>query len=314
MLEVCFNHGVSGSLKCAQHPSGRGVHVATVFGRDENGRQPTDEEIEAHLRKVREEQEKALAEMIPLGGTGGDVFEFPMALHMGDISEEFPLSVMKNSYYSEKPHPLKKGLSYCEFVVDELERLIDRAKKGEDIRAWYCSRNPEDVCGLCWFLWTLKERKLCPTVWLMNLPEFVPQFDGTMVVSRGWGEIEPEKFGSYLHLRQKTCDGFFAWAAMTWKQLQQENAPLRAIINGKITSVEESFYDSSICAELRKQPEIFKVPHFIGAALQQGGLYAVGDEFIHQRLMAMVKMGELQIVTPGEDGGYRGQILKKIKI
>ncbi len=313
MLEVCFNHGVGGCLKCAQHSDGRGAHVVTVFGWDENGNPPTAEEIEAHRRKIQEEHNKAIAEMIPLGGNGGDVFDFPLAFHMGDISAEIPMKMMRKSHYAIKPHPLKKGLTYCEFVEDELERMLTRAQQGEEIRIWYCSRNPEDVCGLCWFLWILKQRGLRPTVWLMNLPEHIVHPDGVMEVSRGWGEIDPEKYGKYLYLQEKACDGFFTWGSTTWEKLRRENTTLRTVVNGKITSVSEDFYDSLIRMNLEKQAEEFKEPNAIAQMLGDSCLYAVGDEFIHKRLMAMVNSDELEIVAVGEEESYRGKILRKIK-
>ena len=311
MLEVCFNRGVSGCLKCAQHPSGSGAHVAAVFGWDENGNPPTKEEIEAHLRKVQEEHEKSLAEMIPLGGNGGDVFDFPLALHIGDISAEVPMEVLKQSDMAEMPHPLKKGLGYCEFVAEELERLLSRVEHGEEIRIWYSSCDPADVCGLCWFLWLLKGRNLQPHIWLMNLPEYLEREDGSMVISRGWGEIEPEKYGSYLYLQKRICAGFFAWGVMTWEKLRKENAPLRAVINGKISSAAVDFYDPVICMALEGQPECFKEAQLIGYLLCESCLSVMGDGFIHERLLSMVEQGKLAIVSAGENGSYRGQILRK---
>ena len=42
---------------------------------------------------------------------------------------------------------------------------------------------------------------------------------------------------------------------MKWNQLQNENAPLRAMLNGKLQSVSEDIYDSFILREIAEQPE-----------------------------------------------------------
>ena len=51
---------------------------------------------------------------------------------------------------------------------------------------------------------------------------------------------------------------------MKWNQLQNENAPLRAMLNGKLQSVSEDIYDSFILREIAEQPEQFKMAIVIG--------------------------------------------------
>ena len=287
MLEICFSNSLKGSLMCAKEKRGGRVIVASVFGWDENGRQPTDEEIEAHKRRIQEEHEKAQAEMIPLGGRSWQVLAFPFGLSQGNISAVD-----------------------AEEQWQEFHRLLET---DAEVRIWYDPNNPDDICGLYWFLWMLKEKELSLRLALMPLPDYFQKDDGSIHVCRGWGEIPPEELGHYLYLQREMSAGFRTMACTLWEKLRKENAPLRVLINGKITSVEEDFYDSFIRSELGKQPEIFKEPQFIGKVLCESCLYAVGDEFVHRRLTEMVKQGELQIITPGEDGGYWGQILKKIR-
>ena len=287
MLEICFSNSLKGSLMCAKEKRGGRVIVASVFGWDENGRQPTDEEIEAHKRRIQEEHEKAQAEMIPLGGRSWQVLAFPFGLSQGNIS-----------------------VVDAEGQWQEFHRLLET---DAEVRIWYDPNNPDDICGLYWFLWMLKEKELSLRLALMPLPDYFQKDDGSIHVCRGWGEIPPEELGHYLYLQREMSVGFRTMACTLWEKLRKENAPLRVLINGKITSVEEDFYDSFIRSELGKQPEIFKEPQFIGKVLCESCLYAVGDEFVHRRLTEMVKQGELQIITPGEDGGYWGQILKKIR-
>lgn len=286
MLEICFSNSLKGSLMCAKEKLGGRVIVASVFAWDENGHPPTEEEIEAHKRKVKEEHEKAQAEMIPLGGTGREVYCFPGDCHIGDVS--------------------------AINADEQWEKFTKHLKNDSELRVWYDPRNPADVCGLYWFLWTLRQQEIKPKMWLMALPDYFQQEDGSIQVCRGWAEIEPEKLGHYLSLQKEVSLGFMMMACTAWEQLRKENTPLRTLINGKITSVPADFYDGIIRMELEKQPEEFKEPNFIGHLLVNTCLSAIGDEFIHQRLLTLVQQNQLEILVPSEDGSYRGQILHKI--
>ena len=286
MLEICFSNSLKGSLMCAKEKRGGRVIVASVFGWNENGHPPTEEEIEIHKRKVQEEHEKAQAEMIPLGGTGRDVFCFPGDCHIGDVS-----AIDKD---------------------EQWENFKKHLKNDSELRIWYDPQNPADVCGLYCFLWTLKQKELALKMWLMPLPDYFQNDDGSIVVCRGWAEIVPEKLGHHLHLQKVVSEGFLMMACTTWEKLRQENAALRTIINGKITSVPIDFYDGVILEELKKQPEEFKEVNFIAELLYNTCLSAMGDEYIHQRLMSLVKKSQLELIASSDDGSYRGQILRKI--
>ncbi len=76
---------------------------------------------------------------------------------------------------------------------------------------------------------------------------------------------------------------------MKWNQLQNENAPLRAMLNGKLQSVSEDIYDSFILREIAEQPEQFKMAIVIGNVL---GKYQLGisDVWISNRIDKCLKM------------------------
>lgn len=56
-----------------------------------------------------------------------------------------------------------------------------------------------------------------------------------------WGEVSPDEWGNYITLQEKAKPVFLSACAMKWNQLQNENAPLRAMLNGKLQSVSEEF-------------------------------------------------------------------------
>ena len=60
---------------------------------------------------------------------------------------------------------------------------------------------------------------------------------------------------------------------MKWRQLQEENAHLRVMLNGQLQSVSEDIYDSFILREIAAQKEEFNMAVVIGKVL---GKYQLG--------------------------------------
>lgn len=323
MLEICFSNSLRGTLMCAKERRDGGRSVVSVIACGENGTPMTEEEMEAYHQKVQAEHEKAQAEMIPLGGKSWQVFAFSFGLSRGDISEDFPDELRLNSQMElcgtsrENVNDIKDMAYHLVKQIKDgqmqWESLLTFLEQDEELRIWYNPRNPDDVCGLYWFLWLLKKSNLSPKLWRMALPEYFTEPNGNIVVCRGWPEIVPEKLGHYLYLQQEVSVVFSTMAYCAWEKLREENAALRAMVNGTICSVPEDFYDGIIRMELEKQPEQFKEPSFIADLLMKTCLGAMGDEFIHRRLMKLVNDGILSVVTASEDGSYRGQILRKNK-
>lgn len=88
----------------------------------------------------------------------------------------------------------------------------------------------------------------------------------------------------------------------------QENAPLRAEINGRLCSAPLSLYDDIIRRELAKMPMEFCEARLIGSVLGRNEL-SISDSFIAQRIASLLKSGELQEVMP-DKASYR-RILRK---
>lgn len=128
--------------------------------------------------------------------------------------------------------------------------LLEKAQNGEPIRVWV-GRDPDDVCGLYWLLEQLRPigfEKLDITI--VELPMWETRPDGCIVQYNGWGEVEPYHLGRMASLGKKLPTNYLRSLANRWRELQQENSPLRAVINGKLVSVSETLYDTFILREL----------------------------------------------------------------
>lgn len=116
---------------------------------------------------------------------------------------------------------------------------------------------------------------------------------------RGLGELDPGQFGTLAASAIELTPIQRQVYANRWLELVQENAPLRAVVNGHLMNVPEDFYDFV----LRKAmpPEPVKMGEVLARALTV--LPGVGDGWLYRRLRAMIAAGEVQEISPG-NGRY----------
>ena len=104
---------------------------------------------------------------------------------------------------------------------------------------------PDDACGLAWLAQTLRPWGLEKvSVTQVVLPDFWEEPDGTVVRWTGWGEMEPWMWGRLAQTGRRLPANVLQDLAGTWQDLQKENAPLRAVVKGRLMSVPEDWYDS----------------------------------------------------------------------
>ena len=86
------------------------------------------------------------------------------------------------------------------------------------------------------------------------------------------------------------------------KALLGQNAPLRAVVNGRVMGVSEDFYDPVLRRCLTEKPQ--KVANVLGQALVQ--LSGVGDWLLARRLRAMAEAGTVRVDEAGSTRGFYG--------
>ena len=123
--------------------------------------------------------------------------------------------------------------------------------------------------------------------------------DGAVVQYVGWGEVEPYQFGRMALSGEKLPVNAMRMMADRWKQLQQENAPLRAVLNGRLVSAPESLYDSYILREIAAQGQEFNGAMVVGNVLGKYRL-GIGDGWVAWRMEQFIREGLIEPVTPVE--------------
>lgn len=299
MIEVAFTESAGGSLKLAQTWGKGKCPDGPVAFICEDG---DDGGLEALHRMVVEEHRRKWEAAIPLGGSPRDVYYLPLGLSVGSIAAD-PFGPERLALLQTVLGMDSRAKEQLETARTGLDAILVRTAQGETVRLWY-SNNPDEMCGFYHILSVLPEN--C-SIRAVKLPDSEER-GGNLRTYTGWGEIEPGAFGHFLPLEREVTELFRRSAAARWKQLRQENAPVRAVLNGKLVSAGEGLYDFYIQRELDACGETFHEGRLIGDII---GKYQLGvsDWFIHQRIDRLVRAGKLEQVEPDAEG-YRRHLRK----
>ena len=311
MVELCFNQSAQGALKMAQHCGGKGRHsVGTVFCTSEDGEKPSRRAVRAQMRKVRAEQDRLDRYAVPLGNKSSDVLCLGLALSLGDIAaplaEDGPRRALFRQFHTDFPLDGAEADADWREVLAAAEELRARAATGEEVRIW-ADDTPDGACGLRHAAALLAG--LDARVTLVSLPRWWERPDGAVVRwERGWGEVHPEEFGLHLGGAEELTRPVLRMLALEWERLREENAPLRAVVNGRVRSVDADFYDDCLRRTLPMGRK--KVARLIGEILgrEQPG---VGDTLLANRLRVLLERGEFRMVQ--EDPQFYRSVVERVR-
>lgn len=241
MIEIVFGDSACGSLKQAQHYYGIGKFSSSVgmFVSCADGSKPSEEDILAARKEYEEKERIEWERATPMGGNPTDVYGFDYHLSVGDISEDVPGEKRRQvleRYYSIFPD-VDGEPSFTDEMMRRgatvLEEVCTRISHGESVRIWY-SNQPDEICGMYWFITQISQFELLDgQVVLVQHPDWEIRGDGVVITQSGWGGVSPGEWHRYIDLQQVASKPFFIYCALQWRRLQQENCPLRAVLNGR---------------------------------------------------------------------------------
>lgn len=319
MIEIVFSDSACGSLKVAQH-YGKGNYIGGytgVFISKNDGTKPTPEEISKAQQEAEEQQRLDWEHAVPIGGNPKDVFGFNLMLSVGDISaDDFIGGRQKaiEALWSIYPDgPSDEPFNITDELLKGIEAIHNRLTQGDEVRIWY-SNQPDELCGLYWFMSELEHLTKKPkTVYTVKLPNYEYRENNTVVSHQAWGEISPGEWHRYISYTEVATEVFCKHCASKWATLQLENAPLRAVLNGRLHSVAESIYDEFIYREINSQNNEFQEAVLIGTVLGKYQL-GIGDAWVANRIEKMIADGMLSIASePVKGMPLYHRKLRKIK-
>lgn len=235
-------------------------------------------------------------------GTSEDVVCLGFMLDIGNIKEPIDSPYRKNLIYSmyaqnqyvKNPEIDQELKLTGEVYLNELLRLKEYLENGETIRVWY-SDTPYSICGfysLCQILQKYKNE-----IHIVKLPEYMVR--KTSIISyRNWGEVSAEEFAEFLTYESVMTKEEVRMYAQLWTELTEDNSPLRAMINGKVTGVSEDFYDFLIWKRLTRKP--IKEARLIGDIL---GCFQIGmgDWWFARRIEHFIQQDKIKVINDSEN-------------
>lgn len=312
MLEVLFSDSAAGSLKCGMNRGSEPGGCLGIIATDERGRPLVPEETARLQREAEETLRRNAAEVVPMEGTPQDVLPFPLYLGMGPIDEDGIGPLRENvleQLFAIFPQGRQTAAETVRSARRHLDILLARAPK-EPVRFWV-DRTPDAACGLFWAL-----EQLRPLGWdaldlrVVDLFRLTPE-DEQPYGGRCTGEMEPHAWGKLARATRSLPACRAEALAQQWHRLRQEDAPLRAVLNGLLVSAAVDLYDPYLRAVLEELDDTFPEAELIGRTLGRFPL-GFGDAWLALRVEQWIADGELQPVTrPDPDGPAYHRMLRK---
>jgi hypothetical protein len=294
MLEVLFSDSEKGSMKVAKNYNSKTMLGGAI---GYIGKKPTKAELEKHF------------EGQAVGGSSQDVVNIGFLLDIGDISGEIDGYERQNIFqkvWGRFDFDNKEKEQFFQNQRKDMEKLLSAAKDGIPIRIWK-SNAPYSTCGFHFVCHLL--RNIDCNISIVSLPEYNPISENEIVEYSHWGEVNAGKFYQFLPLEKQLTQIDKKIVSDHWHKLMIENAPLRAIINGKLTSVPENFYDFIITNNLPDND--FIMARFIGKLLGEYRL-GISDSWYALRIEKMIEENKL-IVVENEDLSHPyKKVLRKV--
>lgn len=297
MIELVFGESPAGALKLAKSmkQGDQLTGAIAVFG--------------GSKKEQRMAKKPRKWSGLTMEGSSKEVKSLTLALDIGDISD------MNTGMNARKKMLDDLFANFSEFsnVIwkdnkDALNKIQESRSTLEPIRIWMSTSDPAETCGLYFICHFMLDSKTPLSV--VRVPMQLEK-DNNLFTYRSTGEIPAEEFGALIKYEEPLSQCQRSAYANIWSDLMIVNAPLRAIINGKIINAPTNFYDFALRGNI--PAEEFRVAQLIGKTLNQ--LPGVGDHWLFLRIQAMIQSGELiEVSVATDEHPYSGVIKRNSKI
>ena len=281
-------------MKAAKNYNSKNMHRGAV---SYIGKKPTKAELEKHF------EGKAV------GGNSHDVVNIGFSLDIGDISGAIDGNERQNIFrkiWGRFDFEDKEREQFFQDQRKDMEKLLSAATEGIPIRIWK-SNAPYSDCGFH-FVCNLLRNIDC-NISVVPLPKYNLISENEIIEYSHWGEVEAGKFYQFLPLEKQLTQIEKRVVSDHWNELTAENAPLRAVLNGKLTSVPENFYDFIITKNLPDNN--FIMARFIGKLLGEYSL-GISDSWYAFRIDKMIEENKLIVIENKDTSHPYGKVLRKV--
>ncbi len=243
-------------------------------------------------------------------GTPGQVACLALGLSMGALSG-LPGLAAREAHFARCWQAYGRGLNAQTAAHESvctarraMDALAAEAAQAQGYVRLWLGPSPDEACGFL-FACSLLAHAVC-RVGVVVLGGLHPGPQGTLVQLAAGGELAPEALGAFLPQEKPLGAPQLGALSGMWAALKAEDAPLRALVNGRLMGVPEHFYDPWLLRAIPRTGS-FQAAVAIGRAL--AAVPGVGDAVFVQRLQALLAAGALRMVQPGADGHFYGAVL-----
>ena len=223
-----------------------------------------------------------------------DIVTFDLMLDIGFLDQD-----VESRYRLELPDRFLSRI-YCNAVENEdfseygkeilrdLSVLKERLKAKEPVRVWY-SDYPESLCGFFWACTLFRDYD--SEIYAMYAPKS-DVHKNNRHLAKGWGSFNQFSLGDYFDLQRLLSREEIETCAEHWDMLVEQNAPLRAVINGIPVSVDKDFYDRFIIPKIPDGP--IKDSELVWRVIK--GNEFLPPSWIYSRVYDMIDEGVFKVV------------------
>lgn len=246
MIEILFGDSEAGSMKAAKNK----IVVGKVNG-----------PVSVWMAGKKTPPQNPFTGWIE--GTSEEVICLGFMMDIGNIKVQMDSPYRRELIYSmyaqnqwEQDGETEEELKNAgDVYAKELYRLMEFLDHGEAVRIWY-SDTPYSRCGFYSLCQILKGYE--NEISAVKLPAHIVR-ENCIFSYQSWSEVSAEEFAGFLPYEKALSKEEVRMYAMLWSELIEENSPLRAVVNGKVLSVPEDFYD--FLTRINRKSFAF-LPHF----------------------------------------------------
>ncbi len=184
--------------------------------------------------------------------------------------------------------------------------IIKVAKRDGELRVWR-AKNPATMCGFLHLMYSLQN--IDCKVFVVDMPDCLGDREAHW--DKSWSEIEPDDVRICLNLQREISRIERDKYVQIWEQLSSENAELRVIIDGVLTSVPIDYLDDEILSYAPRDVD-FKLGTLIGISLGNCSHY-LSWGFIESRIEAMIDKGIIEVIERNDDPKYNGTTVIRVQ-
>lgn len=214
-----------------------------------------------------------------------------------DYRKKIPASLYYGHHVRLHPEDEHKLFQDGENNLKYLIKLKELAGEGKKFRIWYGNAAME-LAGFYYICNVLKDYDV--EVYSVSLPPYY-EIGGKNKQIASWGMAFGFEFGYLIENEKKLTSEDVEYFSLLWEKLVEENAPLRAVVAGKLISVPEDFYDSLILSYFTE--ETIKENVWSSYIMSLG--LGISSGFVEQRIWAMGKIGVIELLQDGESMNKR---------